>query len=1137
MKRFLQMTTAAATAAVLALGTVGFADALPEENLLPAVGDVVEGFEVIETRPFGMIGADLTLFEHQATGAKLVYIANEDTNRVFDLTFLTRPLDDTGLPHVFEHATLSGSEKYPSDSLFFNLSYQTYNTYMNASTYSVMTTYPVASLSEAQLLKYADFYTDSCLHPMILENEDIFRTEAWRYRMAGMDEPLTMEGTVYSEMLGAMNLARAASYNYYKNTFPGSVVGFNQGGDPDFIPEMTWEALKSYHDIFYHPSNCVAYLYGQFDDYTAFLALLNEAFAPYEKQDFKFVDADYTPITSPVTVSLPYAMENGTNTQNTSVIYYAFVCPGLKDNAQEELVLNTLTDLLISSSSPLMLRLRKALPAGSFSCYIDDTAPDDAIVFSASSVNAEDAELFKATVDEALADVAANGFDDQLVDTVMASTALSIRLSGETSDLGTSIIPNLAYSYATSGNIFSYPDYVDALDKMRDWNAEGLYVNAVNTWLVGSERTALVSTYPVPGAKEEHDAALAQTLAAVKDGMTDEEKQAIIDATNAEKVPSDASEYVRQLQAVTVESLPEEIVTYNVKDEMGEDGIRRVETVAGVEEVGRVGMWLDIKGLPQEAIHTFKLYTDLVGEMDTAKHTHEELTALIDRYLYNVEFRLSMLKSEEEDFIPYLRMGFTAMDDDLQAAYDLMHELAFETDFSDVTHLTEVISAAKASLRASINNTGYNMLLYRAMAVTDASWRYYNYINFLDYYAYLERVEAQLAEYPSQVVAALQSVQSAINNSTNALYAFAGNEESIAKSRACSDAFFASLGKEEITHVQYDLPVPARREGIILDTNVNFNALIADYEALDMEEYNGSLDVISSLVADMFLIPQLRDQYGVYSPLSGATDTVVYLLTYRDPNIAETYDVYASLADQIEALDVDQETLDGYILSSYAYYAKSSGELTGAFNALINTLDGTAQDKALGYMRDIKNMTPDNVKESAEMYRALSANGIRSTVGSASAINANASRYDVILNPFNAVDTSEVEFTDAAEGSEHYDAVRFVFEEGLMAPKADDAFGTDDAATLGDLSEALYVLIGGSLGTPDDAVATFQGYGIAPAGVDKTAELTKADVNAVMVNFGAAVGMPIEPVFAEEAAEEPATRADIAEVMLALFAE
>ena len=165
MKRILSLFLALAI--VLSFSGFGFA----ENSALPALGETVEGFTVKEIREFPLLGADIILFEHDRTGAKLLYVANNDTNRVFDLTFFTRAIDNTGLPHVFEHATLNGSEKYPSTALFFNLMYQTYNTFMNAMTAPLFTTYPVASLSEEQLLKYADFYTDSCFHPMILERK------------------------------------------------------------------------------------------------------------------------------------------------------------------------------------------------------------------------------------------------------------------------------------------------------------------------------------------------------------------------------------------------------------------------------------------------------------------------------------------------------------------------------------------------------------------------------------------------------------------------------------------------------------------------------------------------------------------------------------------------------------------------------------------------------------------------------------------------------------------------------------------------------------------------------------------------------------------------------------------------------
>ena len=192
MKRFLCLLLALVMLfSAAACGTTGSAGAKELK-----VGDKVEGFVVRETRDFPLVGAKLVLFEHARTGAQLMYIANNDTNRVFDLTFFTRAVDNTGLPHVFEHSTLDGSEKYPSKALFFNLSYQTYNTYMNAMTSALYTTYPVASLSEAQLLRYADYYTDSCLHPLILSDESIFREEAWRYRLADASDELGIEGTV-----------------------------------------------------------------------------------------------------------------------------------------------------------------------------------------------------------------------------------------------------------------------------------------------------------------------------------------------------------------------------------------------------------------------------------------------------------------------------------------------------------------------------------------------------------------------------------------------------------------------------------------------------------------------------------------------------------------------------------------------------------------------------------------------------------------------------------------------------------------------------------------------------------------------------------------------------------------------------
>ena len=1134
MKRLLALLLAACV--LLAALPAAFAEAAaaPEpEAGLPAVGDVVFGFEAVEIRDFPLVNAQIVRFEHRKTGAELYYVANDDTNRAFDLTFFTDAIDNTGLPHVFEHATLSGSKKYPSAALWFNLSYQCYNTFMNAMTGQRLTYYPVASLSEAQLLKLADFYTDCCFHPMLMADESIYRTEAWRYRMADADADLSIEGTVYSEMQGARTLDRAAHYNNMRAAFPGSLVGNDSGGEPEFIPDMTWDMLRDYHDKYYHPSNCAAYLYGQFEDYTAFLELLDGYFSAYERQEFARADEGYAPIAEPVVQSLPFAVEEGSSTEHAASVYYTFVCPGLNQDTREELVLNTLTDLLVDDASQLQQNLQAAMPYGTFYSYIEEDGPEDAIVFLAENVEAEDAETFKRIVDESLAQVAAEGFPQEHVDGVMASLTISLLLAREQENVGVEgVITNLSGSYASTGDPWNYVDYVEAMGSMDEWNRQGLYTQAVSKWLVDSQTTALVATYPQPGLKEQQDAALAEHLAEVKAAMSEDEIAGIVAASNAEPPEDDASEYVAQLRGVTVESLPEEVKLYEVSDETDARGVRRIDAVAGVDGVGQASVLLDAAGLPQEDIHWFQLYTDLVGELDTAAHTKAELARLMSRYLYDPDVYLSLPREGADGYHPYMRLRWIGLDEDLAAGYDLMRELVFDTRVDDPQKLLEQVQAVKAGLKSEITATPSDVQIRRALGRMSALYAYSAYATGLEYYAFLGEVEQLLADDPDAAVAKLQGIQQYFNNRTNAVTLFAGSADSIALNRPLADAFLDSLESREIERAEYDVPIAARSEALVIDSSVQYNLLVADYAALGLEDFEGELNALTALVSDMILVPQLRDQYGVYSPVNYAIqDAGMYIYAYRDPNIAETYDMLEGLSGQIAALELDQDTLNGYILSSYSEYALSKGELSGAAEATLDALEGRPQGQALEWMRQLKQFTPESVKEKAGLYDLLCENGARNTAGAASAINANADWFDAILNPFGAVDASQVAFADVAEDHPLYAAVRYAFEERLMDPLSEDAFGVDEPATTGDLLTASYALIGGDLDA-DAALATFAEYGLVPADADLAAPMAPADAWSL---FSALVGEDVEPMV-ETAQPDAATRGELAAMLQAFLA-
>lgn len=1114
-------------------------EALPIETAagLPRVGDVVWGFEAREIREFPLIGGQLVLFEHEKTGARLLYAANADTNRAFQLTFLTRPVDDTGLPHVFEHATLSGSDKYPSAALFMNMISQTYNTYMNAYTTDAMTSFPVGSLSEEQLLALADVYTDFCFHPMIMTDESIYRTEAWRYEMADEEAELTYNGTVYSEMTGALDLDGMALLNANRRTFPGAALSYEYGGEPDSIPEMTWDSLKEYHGKFYHPSNCLALLYGSFEDYGAFLELLDGVFSAYEKSDFHYEDTNYQRITEPVIARVGYPMAAGTDPANKTAIYYYILCPGMKEDAAAEETMDHLCQLLNEKSSPLRQKLQNAFPSAAFSVGREVAGPDDAVLILGESMNDADAEKFLQIVQDSLKEIAEGGFSPELVDSFMASINLSTKMSLENSNPIESVLYSLAYQYAVTGNPFCYQEYVEGLGKIREESEQGVLQNTIAKWLLDPALYTLVSTYPLPGGKEAHDQEIKDKLAAIKESMTEEEKQAIIAATNAAPAKADAAELLRQIKKVDAATLPEEVKTYPVTDVTGIDGVRRLDVEAAVDGVCFPSLYFDAATLPQEDIHWMRLYTRLLGQMDTDAHTKEELDALISRYLYGSTFGVAV-SGFGGAYHPYMVAEWYAMEEDLQTGYDLVEEVLFRTQFTDLEKLADRIGAQKTSVRNQINQAPYNALLAREEAVTDEMERYYSYLNFVEYYAFLEEAEAQLQQAPEQVVESLQRVQSFFHNRAGAVAAFAGNAQGIEANKPLADAFFAKMDNEKRDAAVYDLPIPAAREALVADANIQFNHVYAPFSAVGTDQ-EGEMAVVCQVVSDQLLIPVLRDQLGVYTPWCGTrSGRGMYLITYRDPNVQKTFDVYATLGDEIEKMELDQGAVDGFIMSVYSGLAQQPGELTGAVNEISRILSGEPAGRKLEIMRQVKGMTPEKVKAGAEAFRKMWENGVRGTAGGIGAITENAALYDAVLNPFHVEDLSNVDLEDVPEDHAAYEAVHFVMENSLMAAESSDRFGVDAPATVGEVAAALYVLVGGGPNAAEEAIAFLGEYGIVPGDAAADTALTHGLNDQIMGTFAqVAMGAELPAVATDENRDAAMTRGELAQYLMDVFEE
>ena len=424
MKRLVALILTLAMLASCALAEVAAAPA--EAAALPRAGEQIAGFTVDRVVPYASMDAQVVEFTHDKTGAKLVWIANDSIERAFCVGFRTHVNDDKGIPHVFEHVVLAGSEKYPNPSLFMTAVFGTYNTFLNGMTSSTFTCYPCASLSEEQLLRYVDYYLDGAYHPLVLTDERSMLVEACRYELPSADAELTLQGTVYSEMLGALTQETDAYYHALRATFPGSAVGSVTGGVPGVIETMTHQDLIDFHAAYYHPSNSLMVLSGDLD-IARFLELIDgEYLSKYERKEVDLSDSAYEPITGLVEEDVTFPV--GANDAGETCMYYTIPLPGM-----DLLELNQLAfamSAMVVNGQPFDQLVKQRLPGVSVLPGCNIQGPCLSVYFYVTGAAPEQKDEVLSVIHDGVAATIERGLDRDLLE----SSVLSERMAQETID-------------------------------------------------------------------------------------------------------------------------------------------------------------------------------------------------------------------------------------------------------------------------------------------------------------------------------------------------------------------------------------------------------------------------------------------------------------------------------------------------------------------------------------------------------------------------------------------------------------------------------------------------------------------------------------------------------------------------------
>ena len=964
-----------------------------EEGGLPAIGDTLSGFTVTQIVPMDALSATGVLFTHEKSGATLLYLSTDDTNRSFDISFRTPALDDKGKPHVFEHITISGSQKYPDANMFFPFIYQTYSTFVNAMTYHGMTTFPVASLSEEQLMTMMDYYLSGVFMPLLYDEPKLAQREAWRYELTSPDADMNIAGTVYSEMQGHLTPSMQARDNNFTALFEGSTTAYESGGVPENIRTLSYEELIEFHDAYYHPSNALITLYGDLD-LARFLAFIDgEYLSKYDKKDVDVDMGEIAPYTETKYAEYEAPVEKDAVTKDATDIYYSFALNGA--DLYDSLAMSVLTSVLQQESSPIMQALRAKLPQAQISIGSDFDSPSAPYLsFSATGVNPEDRDVFVAAVDEGLKAISEEGISSDALDSVLALNKLSILTTAENTDLGVnaSVIIALGWTYFNSVEYF--PTYQRVIDEMTKDSAEAL----IDKYITQNLHRAVSVTKPVAGLAEENAQALAKELAEKKAAMTPEEIDALV-ASSAEFVewgntPA-SDEVLSGLLNVEVKDLPEELRHYDVVDET-KDGVRYLSSAVEVSDVFSGTIQLGNGTIPVENLQDVQVLLLLLGELDTASHSKEELSTLITRYLSGLSTSLSAAQGYNGAEGYYAaNISWMGLGEDAEASTALLKELLFETDFSDTETIQSLLTRWSSGFATGLDSNALNVQLGRSAAMFNDYNAYTEHVsNYALYAKELELIELAESD-PAALTQRLEMARNILLNRFGATVLLAGGQNAIAAYQAGIENILSSMDNEERAKVDYSvLRLPKRNEGIINNSTVHMNIMFSDYAG-----YTGKDVIANALLDDTFMLPKLRNALGAYGAYTALRNNLAYLYTYRDPNLAGTFEIFNTLPEYIRSEELTQETVDGYIIGGYTSLSRPQGLLSGAITAMVNMLTGCTEELRLQWMQEAKAITPEDFAAVADAWEAALHNGVRSSSGTESALMEASDLFDVLIYP------------------------------------------------------------------------------------------------------------------------------------------
>ncbi len=859
------------------------------------------------------IQSEVTIYRHNQTGTRICTIENEDNNKVFSIAFRTPPINNGGLTHILEHSVLCGSKHFPVKDPFVELLKSSLNTFLNAFTFPDKTMYPCASQNEQDFKNLMHVYMDAVFYPQIYDHEEIFMQEGWHHHILDEQEPVSYNGVVYNEMKGAFSDPQQILLrNLMHSLYPDTAYGFESGGDPEYIPELTYEEFKNFHSKFYHPTNSYIFLYGNCDMEER-MNWLDEAYlSHFEKIEFNTEIKYQTPFKAPIYQTGYYPVAKEVPLENKTFLSYNVAFPSTLDT---KLMIATgiLVDVLLNNlGAPLKQALIDAKLGADVMAAFDDglLQPILGIVVVNSDENKE--KEFIELVDQKLKEILKQGLDHEALRSLINYNEFKVR-EGKFSYMpkGLEIEMTCLNSWLYSEDLpFAKLENLKYYEELRKDLDHGYFEKIISEYILNNPHKSYVKLVPSYTIAEEKEAKLQKKLSDFKAALSLEELKALIEKNKALQVYQSTPSTQEQIATLPVLELkdlnPEPEKLHCEKIEGKYDTLWSEYHTNGIDYVQYS---FDISGIDEKEIQYVQLLCDLLGSLSTKQRSFVEISQFLQNHSGGLQFKLNVLRTLSRECKVYLGCSFSVLEEKLELVSTLASELIHQTNFGDDKRLFERLSELNAGLEMSVANRGHVVSLNRATSYFDEAARLNDASTGIGYIDFIKDFYKNYSTQKDDVLKKIQELIEKIFVQNRFMLRFTGTKTAYKKASSVIDSYYNSLSNQS-SSFKSEFKVQLLDEGFKTPFDVNFVARSGKYNA----PFTGAMYVLKNALSLDYLWMQVRvhgGAYGcmIYTPLTGG---IIGFTSYRDPNLTKTDSVYKNVGEYIRNFDASEDNLLKY---------------------------------------------------------------------------------------------------------------------------------------------------------------------------------------------------------------------------------